>query len=42
MITPNLTLLQYLKLDPTKVINLSFDDYYFYPNTLINIKLKQS
>ena len=41
MITANLTLLQYLHLDPTHVINISFDDYYFYPDTLINTKTKQ-
>jgi len=40
MITANSTLLQYLRLDQTHVINLSFDDYYFYPNTLINTKTK--
>ena len=41
MIQPDKTLLQYLKLDPTHVINLTFDDYYFYPDTLINTKTKQ-
>lgn len=41
MITANLTLIEYLHLDPTHVINISFDDYYFYPDTLINTKTKQ-
>jgi hypothetical protein len=36
-----ITLLQYLHLNPLHVINISFDDYYFYPDTLVNTKTKQ-